>query len=350
MDSSNSAGAGANSDPPTDAAKEATSSVEATPAAATNTASASTHVNPFLPLQQQQKPEAAAAAAADPASSAAPTPSQSENTSDVTAAAAATSGSGFVFGQNLSARASNFEERQAGGQEEQEEDKGPDKEQEGGEGERGRDEEDEKKAECGNTVVETGGIKSLSESAAEYSRSKAPKRKYEEVKVCTGEEGENNVLQLSGKLHVFDKTAKNWAERGRGVLRLNDGGDEEAGDSRLVMRTSGSLRVILNTPVFRGMTAEAPSERTVRLTGTDDGGQLRIFLVTTTSRDAAALLVALRERIEALDSAPPSDETAAAVAGDDEGEVAANSAAPQEDQDNDGNDASLDPAKKRRSE
>ena len=41
-----------------------------------------------------------------------------------------------------------------------------------------------------------------------------------------------------------------WIERGRGTLRLNDKKlDNGIVQSRLVMRTQGSLRVILNTKV-----------------------------------------------------------------------------------------------------
>lgn len=69
----------------------------------------------------------------------------------------------------------------------------------------------------------------------------------------TGEEEETNIVQISCKLFTFDKNSGNWQERGRGNLRLND---QEISDengtytqSRLVFRTSGSLRVILNTKV-----------------------------------------------------------------------------------------------------
>ena len=41
-----------------------------------------------------------------------------------------------------------------------------------------------------------------------------------------------------------------WVERGRGTLRLNDKQmDNKSLQSRLVMRTQGCLRVILNTKV-----------------------------------------------------------------------------------------------------
>lgn len=94
-------------------------------------------------------------------------------------------------------------------------------------------------------------VKSLSESAREYEESRAIKRKYEEVTVVTGEEDEKNILQINCKLFTFDKATSNWQERGRGTLRLND--KEAQGQkyphSRLVFRTSGSLRVVLNTKV-----------------------------------------------------------------------------------------------------
>lgn len=91
--------------------------------------------------------------------------------------------------------------------------------------------------------------KTLSESAREYEESRAVKRKYEEVEVITGEEDENNILKISCKLFAFDKTTSSWQERGRGTLRLNDFQVDDHTGSRLVFRTTGSLRVILNTKV-----------------------------------------------------------------------------------------------------
>ena len=64
--------------------------------------------------------------------------------------------------------------------------------------------------------------KTLNENAAEYFESHlAPKRKYDEVEVITGEENEHNVLHMSAKLYIFEKN-KGWVEKGRGELRLND--------------------------------------------------------------------------------------------------------------------------------
>lgn len=87
------------------------------------------------------------------------------------------------------------------------------------------------------------------EAAKEYEESRATKRKYEEVDCMTGEENDVNVFQLNiCKLYVYDNAKSNWVEKGRGQLRVNDmdGGQS----SRVVMRSNGNLKVILNTKVI----------------------------------------------------------------------------------------------------
>ena len=64
--------------------------------------------------------------------------------------------------------------------------------------------------------------KTLSEAAAEYTETHSNKRKYDVVDVVTGEEEESNVLKANVKLYIFDSDKKNWVERGRGGIRLND--------------------------------------------------------------------------------------------------------------------------------
>jgi len=166
--------------------------------------------------------------------------------------------------------------------------------------------------------------KTLHENAAEYFESHLapPKRKFDEVEVITGEENEHNVLHMSCKLFLFDKS-KNWLEKGRGELRLNDLSvaaanasisssgltDNQASrdakrkvmSSRIVMRTIGSLRVILNTKVYHGMSVEKPNEKSVRLTGMDDVG-VKVFLIVSSPKDATALHCALKSRLVELES------------------------------------------------
>uniref|UniRef100_A0A8C8J499 RanBD1 domain-containing protein n=1 Tax=Oncorhynchus tshawytscha TaxID=74940 RepID=A0A8C8J499_ONCTS len=199
--------------------------------------------------------------------------------------------------------------------------------------------------EKGNNVTE-----SLEESAAAYTKATAKKCILEKVDVKTGEESESNVLQVQCKLFVFDKTVQTWIERGRGLLRLNDMASTDDGSlqSRLelmavdhfasmavrsywilagtgttcrthqsraihktcsmgdmsVMRTQGSLRLILNTKLWPQMQVDKASEKSVRVTAMDTEDQgVKVFLISASSReDTGQLAAALHHRILALKS------------------------------------------------
>jgi Ran-binding protein 3 len=69
------------------------------------------------------------------------------------------------------------------------------------------------------------------------------------------------------------------------------------------MRTAGSLRVILNTKLYRGMPVECPTEKNLRLTGMDDTGILRVFLVTGAAKDISNMYAALQFRLKAIEKA-----------------------------------------------
>ncbi|XP_068081529.1 ran-binding protein 3 [Anabrus simplex] len=137
--------------------------------------------------------------------------------------------------------------------------------------------------------------KSLSEAAREYEEARAVKRKFEEVAVVTGEEGEVNILQINCKLFAYDKG--NWLERGRGTLRVNDFDGPEGMQSRVVIRATGSLRVVLNTLIWPGMVAERPSSKSVRLTAMDNTGQIKVFLVMAGPKEADQLHQVLQNRV-----------------------------------------------------
>ncbi|XP_053147712.1 ran-binding protein 3 isoform X2 [Hemicordylus capensis] len=144
---------------------------------------------------------------------------------------------------------------------------------------------------------------SLAESAAAYTKATARKCLLEKVEVITGEEAESNVLQIQCKLFVFDKNAQSWVERGRGLLRLNDMASTDDGtlQSRLVMRTQGSLRLILNTKLWAQMQIDKASEKSIRITAMDTEDQgVKVFLISASSKDTGQLYAALHHRILAL--------------------------------------------------
>lgn len=121
--------------------------------------------------------------------------------------------------------------------------------------------------------------------------------------VETGEEGEHTVFSGRAKLFHFDSVGKAWKERGFGVLKLNvsSGTGKQPGDpelesdseeanqdaaaenegerrtfARLLMRSEGVYRVVLNVPVFKTMQAgdhhgEVPSDRCIKFTALEEG-------------------------------------------------------------------------------
>uniref|UniRef100_A0AAQ5Z1G1 Ran-binding protein 3 n=1 Tax=Amphiprion ocellaris TaxID=80972 RepID=A0AAQ5Z1G1_AMPOC len=202
----------------------------------------------------------------------------------------ADSGAKFVFGQNMSERVLSPPKGESTSEENKEVSAAPASEPSS----------QETTPEKVNSVSE-----SLEESAAAYTKATAKKCILEKVDVKTGEESESNVLQMQCKLYVFEKTAQSWIERGRGLLRLNDMASTEDGtlQSRLVMRTQGSLRLILNTKLWPQMQVDKASEKSVRITAMDTEDQgVKVFLISGSSKDIGQLAAALHHRILALKS------------------------------------------------
>ncbi|KAK2496511.1 hypothetical protein MC885_018855, partial [Smutsia gigantea] len=71
----------------------------------------------------------------------------------------------------------------------------------------------------------------------------------------------------------------------------------------LVMRTQGSLRLILNTKLWAQMQIDKASEKSVRITAMDTEDQgVKVFLISASSKDTGQLYAALHHRILALRS------------------------------------------------
>ncbi|KAH9893564.1 hypothetical protein C8Q73DRAFT_697466 [Cubamyces lactineus] len=73
----------------------------------------------------------------------------------------------------------------------------------------------------------------------------------QEQEVHTGEEEEETVYQVRGKLFTLS-TQNQWKERGTGTLRLNVR-REDGGGARLIMRKEAVYTVLLNATLFKGM-------------------------------------------------------------------------------------------------
>ncbi|XP_055302961.1 ran-binding protein 3 [Sitodiplosis mosellana] len=145
---------------------------------------------------------------------------------------------------------------------------------------------------------ESSTVEDLTKVAREYEESRAQKRKLDAVETFTGEEDEINVVDMSCKLFAF--IASNWEQRGPGGLRLNDvKASAEDARSRVVFRTLGNFRVLLNTKVWGGMVVEKPSQKSLRLTAIDSNdGSVKIFLVMARPDDISTLYKELKKRIE----------------------------------------------------
>jgi Ran-binding protein 3 len=134
----------------------------------------------------------------------------------------------------------------------------------------------------------------LVEAARKYEEMRgAQKRKYEEVEITTGEEDERNILDINCKLFTFIEN--NYEERGRGNLRLND--SKSNSSSRVVFRSSGNLRLLLNTKVWGDQICEQPSQKSLKLTAFDANGVIKIYLAMGRVEDMQMLFKALGHRI-----------------------------------------------------
>lgn len=106
--------------------------------------------------------------------------------------------------------------------------------------------------------------------------SSTEKHTFTETKVTSGEEDEKRLLQTNCKLYQFCSTKKVWLERGGGTLRLNECTTGKS--SRLVVRSSAVMKVMLNTRIFADMFINRPNASTLRISAQDDG-KMSTFLL-----------------------------------------------------------------------
>ncbi|KAJ4474818.1 hypothetical protein J3R30DRAFT_3503243 [Lentinula aciculospora] len=123
-----------------------------------------------------------------------------------------------------------------------------------------------------------------------------PKVNLSEQEVSTGEELEETIHQVRGKLFALIDGA--WRERGTGVLKLNVRA-EDGGGARLVMRKEAVYTLLLNVTLFAGMKCTlAQDPRYVRFSVFEDGHKTTHFnLRLANTKIAAELMEAIHENL-----------------------------------------------------
>jgi len=188
----------------------------------------------------------------------------------------------FVFGQKLSERAKVDEVK--------EDCKKPlisfstvqTKEEEGGASKEGKSEED---------------LKKLEQDAAEQFAAINNKEIAPEIDIKTGEEDEKCVLQVMCKLYQYDNKSQSWKERGVGQLHLNDSINAEQSYSRLVMRSKGSMRLVLNTKIWADMSHTRANKKSIRISARTQDDEIGVFLLQGSISDMTQMWQAIDYRV-----------------------------------------------------
>ncbi|PWY84654.1 hypothetical protein BO94DRAFT_468256 [Aspergillus sclerotioniger CBS 115572] len=156
----------------------------------------------------------------------------------------------------------------------------------------GAPDEEQHKEEDDEEAGETG--------PGEFEQDKTDERFYERP-IETGEEDEKTYFSCKAKLFQF--TDKEWKERGIGTFKVNvrvTDGMEDKKAARMIMRADGVLRVMLNTPIFKGMTVgdgqgKEPKSKQIHLASLENDRSIPILLRTGSEDLAKELYRVVRE-------------------------------------------------------
>ncbi|KAI0246899.1 hypothetical protein BJV78DRAFT_90903 [Lactifluus subvellereus] len=120
--------------------------------------------------------------------------------------------------------------------------------------------------------------------------------KWAEQEVLTGEEEDETVHSVRGKLFILSEQNQ-WKERGTGLLRLNRRRVDRGG-ARLVMRKDAVYAVMLNVTLFRGMSCSiAQDPRYLRFSMLTPSGTTHYNLRVGSAQAAVDLLKAINDNI-----------------------------------------------------
>uniref|UniRef100_A0A914VPG1 RanBD1 domain-containing protein n=1 Tax=Plectus sambesii TaxID=2011161 RepID=A0A914VPG1_9BILA len=166
----------------------------------------------------------------------------------------------------------------------------------------------EQTAELTGTDEKASTSEKLKESAENVEKTKkldVPVISHPDVPVTTGEEGETNLYHGTCKLHVFDVESKTWHERGQGTIRINEKKTEDGSvEVRIVGRTTGNQRVVLNSKIWPDMLLEKPGPKRIRLSAMNPDSDIpQVFLISSTENNTDAAHRILDARLTALKAA-----------------------------------------------
>ncbi|KAF9357090.1 hypothetical protein BGX26_004264 [Mortierella sp. AD094] len=99
----------------------------------------------------------------------------------------------------------------------------------------------------------------------------------DQIDVHTGEEDEISIYQTKGKLYADTEKTHAWKERGKGAFKINIS-QKDTKMARLVMRTDGALRLILNVAIFPDMNVVITGDKYVRFIGIEEGKPISFLL------------------------------------------------------------------------
>eukprot|EP01134_Creolimax_fragrantissima_P001439 CFRG1439T1 len=125
----------------------------------------------------------------------------------------------------------------------------------------------------------------------------------------TGEEDEKHVYKCRARLHQLNTTKGIWNSLGEGQLSLNEPA-KEGTHTRLVLRSLGSMKLLLNVTLFDGMTVEPVNMKQIRFVAVEteevDGESkqvMKTYLLVVSRQDQEALLAAISSRVKIAEKA-----------------------------------------------
>lgn len=150
-----------------------------------------------------------------------------------------------------------------------------------------------------------GDSTSVDESKESSSANLYKQVNLEKKEIKSGEEDEEQVFTCRAKLYALDLTdvKSGWKERGAGNVHVNK---SKTHSSRIIMRSNGLLKVILNTAlvqgleIIKGMPSSLHSEKFIRITSVEDGKPLQYAVKTGTVETTLSLYESLTALIPSV--------------------------------------------------